>query len=114
MSERIIHLDETFLHCREEENSRQYALVFTSDKGCFFRYTDSLSPTVPLKILDNHFGGADRWTDKNGDGVIICTDGWYDEDRLKIQTERTRRKSSDAWSVSSDMSRMSPKLMKTT
>jgi hypothetical protein len=82
LSSRIIHLDESFIHCQEEDNNRQYVLVFTSDNGCFFHYTNSRSQTIPFSILQNHFDG-DQWVDNNGDEVVISTDGWYDLEWLR-------------------------------
>ena len=82
LSAGVIHLDETFVHCREEENSRQYMLVFTSENGCFYHYTNSRSQTEPFGILQEHFGG-DKWTGGGGGDVVISTDGWYDVEWLK-------------------------------
>src|SRR5574344_1816964 len=65
LSSRIIHLDESFIHCQEEDNNRQYVLVFTSDNGCFFHYTNSRRHTMPYSIIKNHFDG-DQWVDNNG------------------------------------------------
>lgn len=82
LSSKIIHLDESFIHCQEEENSRQYVLVFSSDNGCFFHYTNSRSQSIPFEILQNHFDG-NQWVDNNGDNVVISTDGWYDMEWLR-------------------------------
>ena len=82
LSGRVIHLDETFVRCQEEEKNRQYMLVFASENGCFYHYTDSRSQTVPFGLLQEHFGGG-RWTGGGGGEVVISTDGWYDAEWLK-------------------------------
>ena len=81
LDSKIIHLDETFIHCQEEENSCQYMIVFTSERGCFYFYSNTRSQTVPLSILQNHFDG-DRWVDNEGNTVVISTDGWYNVEWL--------------------------------
>ena len=81
LDSRIIHLDETFIHCQEEENNRQYMIVFTSERGCAYFYANTRSQTVPFSILQNHFDG-DRWVDNEGNTVVISTDGWYNVEWL--------------------------------
>ena len=82
LDSRIIHLDETFVHCQAEKNNRQYMIVFTSETGCFYHYANTRSQTVPFAILQNHFDGK-KWVDNDGNTVVISTDGWYDVEWLK-------------------------------
>ena len=77
LDNKVIHLDETFIHCQAEKNNRQYMIVFTSATGCFYHYANTRSQTVPFAILQNHFDGG-NWVDNDGNTVIISTDGWYD------------------------------------
>lgn len=86
MSSRVLHLDETFMSTQEEENSRQYMLVFTSEKGVFYHYTNSRSQTVPYNLLKEHFGDVPEWVDKDGNIIIISTDGWYNVEWMKDET----------------------------
>ena len=57
-------------------------LVFVSDKGCFYCYTNTRSQSVPFKIMEEQFGDG-KWLSKDGDSIIISTDGWYDVEWLK-------------------------------
>ena len=82
LKSRIIHLDETFISCQAEKGSRQYMLVFVSEKGCFYCYTNTRSQSVPFKIMEEQFGDG-KWLSKDGDSIIISTDGWYDVEWLK-------------------------------
>ena len=82
LDNQVIHLDETFIHCQTEKNSRQYMIVFTSATGCFYHYANTRSQTVPFAILQNHFDGG-NWVDNDGNTVIISTDGWYNVEWLK-------------------------------
>lgn len=82
LSAGVIHLDETFVHCQEEEKNRQYMFVFASENGCFYHYSDERSQKVPYEILQNHFGG-DKWTGEGGAETVISTDGWYPPEWLK-------------------------------
>ena len=82
LDNKVIHLDETFIHCQAEKNNRQYMIVFTSATGCFYHYANTRSQTVPFAILQNHFDGG-NWVDNDGNTVIISTDGWYDVEWLK-------------------------------
>ena len=82
LDNQVIHLDETFIHCQAEKNSRQYMIVFTSATGCFYHYANTRSQTVPFAILKNHFDD-DNWVDNEGNTVIISTDGWYNVEWLK-------------------------------
>ena len=83
LKSRIIHLDETFISCQAEKgSSRQYMLVFVSEKGCFYCYTNTRSQSVPFKIMEEQFGDG-KWLSKDGDSIIISTDGWYDVEWLK-------------------------------
>ena len=86
MSSGVLHLYETFMSTQEEENSRQYMLVFTSEKGVFYHYTNSRSQTVPYNLLKEHFGDVPEWVDKDGNIIIISTDGWYNVEWMKDET----------------------------
>ena len=86
LDNKVIHLDETFIHCQEEKNNRQYMIVFTSATGCFYHYANTRSQTVPFTILQNHFDGR-NWVDNNGNNIVISTDGWYDVEWLKDDKE---------------------------
>ena len=79
---KILHLDETFISCQAEKGSRQYMLVFVSEKGCFYSYANTRSQSVSFKILEEQFGDG-KWVSDDGDSIVISTDGWYDVEWLK-------------------------------
>ena len=91
LKSKVLHLDETFISCQAEKGSRQYMLVFVSEKGCFYCYTNTRSQTVPFKIMKEQFGDG-QWLSDDGDVIVISTDGWYDVEWLKDENGKYRAK----------------------
>ena len=91
LKSKVLHLDETFINCQAEKGSRQYMLVFVSEKGCFYCYTNTRSQTVPFKIMKEQFGDG-QWLSDDGDVIVISTDGWYDVEWLKDENGKYKAK----------------------
>ena len=91
LKSKVLHLDETFISCQAEKGSRQYMLVFVSEKGCFYCYTNTRSQTVPFKIMKEQFGDG-QWLSDDGDVIVISTDGWYDVEWLKDENGKYKAK----------------------
>ena len=91
LKSKVLHLDETFISCQAEKGSRQYMLVFVSEKGCFYCYTNTRSQTVPFKIMKEQFGDG-QWLSDDGDSIVISTDGWYDVEWLKDENGKYKAK----------------------
>ena len=91
LKSKVLHLDETFISCQAEKGSRQYMLVFVSEKGCFYCYTNTRSQTVPFKIMKEQFGDG-QWLSDDGDSIVISTDGWYDVEWLKDENAEGRER----------------------
>ena len=91
LKSKVLHLDETFISCQAEKGSRQYMLVFVSETGCFYCYTNTRSQTVPFKIMKEQFGDG-QWLSDDGDSIVISTDGWYDVEWLKDENGKYKAK----------------------
>ena len=91
LKSKVLHLDETFISCQAEKGSRQYMLVFVSETGCFYCYTNTRSQTVPFKIMKEQFGDG-KWLSDDGDSIVISTDGWYDVEWLKDENGKYKAK----------------------